>query len=67
MNESFVAMTQAYNSYTQLTQLKGANEPAAVANRTARSSGQLAKIATVSVSCTVAASILSMISNLAAS
>lgn len=64
MNESFAAMIQAYDSCKQT---KDANEKAAVANSTARSPGQLAKIATVSVPCTVAASILSINNELAAS
>ncbi|KAF9777136.1 hypothetical protein IL306_004591 [Fusarium sp. DS 682] len=57
MEEVFATRIQAYDSYMQT---KAANEQAAAANRTARSSGQLAKIATVAVPCTVAASILSM-------
>ncbi|KAF5678180.1 magnesium cobalt transport [Fusarium denticulatum] len=57
MDEAFATRIQAHDSYTQT---KAANEQAAAANRTARSSGQLAKIATVAVPCTVAASILSM-------
>ncbi|KAF4945070.1 hypothetical protein FGADI_12227 [Fusarium gaditjirri] len=63
MDESFATRIQAYDSYTQT---KAANEQAAAANRTARSSGQLAKIATVAVPCTVAASILSMNGDFAA-
>ncbi|KAF4341970.1 magnesium and cobalt transport [Fusarium beomiforme] len=57
MDEAFATRIQAHESYLQT---KAANEQAAAANRTARSSGQLAKIATVAVPCTVAASILSM-------
>ncbi|EMT67542.1 hypothetical protein FOC4_g10005641 [Fusarium odoratissimum] len=63
MDEAFATRIQAYDSYTQT---KAANEQAAAANRTARSSGQLAKIATVAVPCTVAASILSMNGDFAA-
>ncbi|KAF5537909.1 hypothetical protein FPHYL_12681 [Fusarium phyllophilum] len=63
MDEAFATRIQAYDSYTQT---KAANDQAAAANRTARSSGQLAKIATVAVPCTVAASILSMNGDFAA-
>ncbi|KAF4435842.1 hypothetical protein F53441_13419 [Fusarium austroafricanum] len=63
MDEAFATRSQAYDSYMQT---RAANEQAAAANRTARSSGQLAKIATVAVPCTIAASILSMNGDFAA-
>ncbi|KAF4998705.1 hypothetical protein FGRMN_3031 [Fusarium graminum] len=63
MEEAFLNRLQAYDSYEQT---RAANEQASAANRTARSSGQLTKIATVAVPFTVAASILSMNGDFAA-